>query len=69
MLDDSRGGVIKRRPMVKDRVGCVRTTTRNLPEGGHVYGMKSPPDPEGAGEGLILLSFSLFLFLFLIIFK
>eukprot|EP00604_Paraphysomonas_vestita_P002555 CAMPEP_0174818386 /NCGR_PEP_ID=MMETSP1107-20130205/1049_1 /TAXON_ID=36770 /ORGANISM="Paraphysomonas vestita, Strain GFlagA" /LENGTH=207 /DNA_ID=CAMNT_0016030145 /DNA_START=107 /DNA_END=730 /DNA_ORIENTATION=- len=36
--------------MVKDRVGCVRTTTRALPEAGHVYGMKSPPDPEGAGE-------------------
>mmetsp|Transcript_8174 Transcript_8174/g.12208 ORF Transcript_8174/g.12208 Transcript_8174/m.12208 type:complete len:215 (+) Transcript_8174:85-729(+) len=40
----------KRRTMVKDRVGCVKATTRNLPEGPFVYGMKSPPDPEGAGE-------------------
>jgi hypothetical protein len=38
--------------MVKDRVGCVRSSTRSLPEPSHTYGMKSPPDPEGAGEGL-----------------
>lgn len=49
-MDESKG-INKRRTMIKDRVGCVRTTTRNLPEGGHVYGMKSPPDPEGAGDG------------------
>jgi hypothetical protein len=51
MNDDSRN-ISKRRTMVKDRVGCVRSSTRSLPEPSHTYGMKSPPDPEGAGEGL-----------------
>lgn len=36
--------------MVKDRVGCVRTSTRSLPRGHFVYGMKSAPDAEGAGD-------------------
>lgn len=48
-MEDTK--VAKRRTMVKDRVGCVRSTTRNLPDPNHTYGMKSPPDPEGAGEG------------------
>jgi hypothetical protein len=50
MNDDTRN-ISKRRTMIKDRVGCVRSTTRNLPEPSHTFGMKSPPDPEGAGEG------------------
>ena len=36
--------------MVKNRVGCVRTSTYNLPQHGHVYGYKQPSDPEGAGS-------------------
>lgn len=40
----------KRRTMVKDRVGCVRTSTRNLPRGHFTYGMKYSPDNEGAGD-------------------
>jgi hypothetical protein len=50
-MSDENRGVAKKRTMVKDRVGCVRSTTRSLPEQSHTYGMKSPPDPEGAGEG------------------
>ena len=49
-LDSSSGG--KRRTMVKDRVGCVRTSTRNLPRGHFTYGMKYSPDAEGAGDGM-----------------
>jgi len=37
--------------MIKDRVACVRTTSFNLPAPTHVYGKKSPPDPESAGQG------------------
>mmetsp|Transcript_13902 Transcript_13902/g.23040 ORF Transcript_13902/g.23040 Transcript_13902/m.23040 type:complete len:212 (-) Transcript_13902:331-966(-) len=47
-VDNSNTG--KRRTMVKDRVGCVRTTTRNLPRGHFTYGMKYAPDAEGAGD-------------------
>lgn len=36
--------------MVKDRVGCVRTSTYALPEGNHTYGLQKKPDPENAGE-------------------
>ena len=36
--------------MIKDRVGVVRTSTRNLPEQGFTYGKKCIPDPEGAGD-------------------
>jgi hypothetical protein len=57
-MSDENRGLAKKRTMVKDRVGCVRSTTRSLPEPSHTYGMKSPPDPEGAGEGQILNHFS-----------
>lgn len=41
----------KKRTMVKDRVGCVRTSTYALPtDPGHVYGFKRPSDPEGSGD-------------------
>ena len=40
----------KRRTMIKDRVGVVRSSTRTLPDPGFTYGKKCLPDPEGAGE-------------------
>mmetsp|Transcript_23286 Transcript_23286/g.22441 ORF Transcript_23286/g.22441 Transcript_23286/m.22441 type:complete len:234 (+) Transcript_23286:182-883(+) len=39
----------RKRTMIKDRVGCVRTSTYSLPTGNHTYGYKQPSDPEGAG--------------------
>ena len=42
--------VIKKRTMVKDRVGCCRTSTYSLPSEGHTYGQKIPEQPEGAGD-------------------
>mmetsp|Transcript_12830 Transcript_12830/g.12910 ORF Transcript_12830/g.12910 Transcript_12830/m.12910 type:complete len:91 (-) Transcript_12830:394-666(-) len=49
MMADQIG---KKRTMIKDRVGCVRTSSYNLPPGDHVYGKQSNPDPENAGEVL-----------------
>mmetsp|Transcript_9476 Transcript_9476/g.8480 ORF Transcript_9476/g.8480 Transcript_9476/m.8480 type:complete len:221 (+) Transcript_9476:29-691(+) len=40
----------KRRPMVKDRVGCVRSSTYNLPSQDHTYGLKLTQDEETAGQ-------------------
>ena len=40
----------KRRTMVKDRVGCVRTSTYHLPGTEHTYGMPRKPDAENAGD-------------------
>eukprot|EP01036_Dinobryon_divergens_P025773 gene25773-34354_t len=40
----------KKRTIVKDRVGCVRTSTYDLPQEGFVFGMKSPDGNEGAGD-------------------
>ena len=42
--------VTKKRTMIKDRVGCPRTSTYNLPEGPHAFGYKAPTDPESAGD-------------------
>ena len=42
--------VPKKRTMVKDRVGCCRTSTYNLPDAGHVYGRPAGESPEGAGD-------------------
>lgn len=42
--------VPKKRTMVKDRVGCPRTSTYDLPDGGFVYGKPRNDDPENAGE-------------------
>lgn len=39
----------RKRTMIKSRVGCVKTSTYNLPASSHVYGYKQPSDPEGAG--------------------
>lgn len=40
----------KRRTLIKERTGCVRSSVYDLPEPDHVYGLKLPPDPESAGE-------------------
>lgn len=40
----------KKRTIIKDRVGCVRNTTYNLPPEGHCYGTKSGTNEEGAGD-------------------
>ena len=37
--------------LVKDRVGCVRTSTFDLPENPeHVYGYSKPPDAMRCGK-------------------
>jgi len=41
--------IVKKRTIIKDRVGCVRTSTYDLPANGHAYGMKYPAATEGAG--------------------
>lgn len=41
--------VVKKRTIVKDRVGCVRTSTYSLPAEGHTYGAPTPEHGEGAG--------------------
>lgn len=43
----------KRETMIKPRVGCVKTTTRDIPE--IVHGMKNPTGFEGAGESKLIL--------------
>lgn len=49
-MSSAKGAPIPmKRTMVKDRVGCVKTSTFSLPQGDHVYGLKRPNDPEGAG--------------------
>jgi hypothetical protein len=40
----------KKRTMIKDRVGCVRTSTYSLPNSNHVYGLERSKDSEGAGD-------------------
>lgn len=40
----------KRSTLVRTRVGCVKTTTYDLPDPDHTYGYVKPEDPEGAGE-------------------
>jgi len=42
--------VPKKSTIVKSRVGCVKTTTYNLPGADHTYGYSPAPDPEGAGD-------------------
>ena len=38
----------KRRTMIKDRVGCVKSAICDLPPSEHTYGLKLPPDLEGS---------------------
>lgn len=40
----------KKVTIIKDRVGCVRTPTLNLPPEDHVYGKKNPEVAEGSAE-------------------
>lgn len=49
-MSDHPSHVIKKRTMIKDRVGCCRSSTYSLPAEGHIYGMKSPEQLEGAGN-------------------
>jgi hypothetical protein len=55
--------VIKKKTIIKDRVGCVRSSIYNLPSAGHTYGMKSTVSPEGVGDskfsGIFNLIFTL----------
>jgi hypothetical protein len=40
----------KKRTIVKDRIGCVRTSTYNLPGDNHTYGKETVSCDEGAGD-------------------
>merc|ERR1719353_286927 len=40
----------KRATMVRDRVGCVKTSTRDLPGNEHAHGLEVKRDQEGAGQ-------------------
>lgn len=42
--------LVKKCTIVKDRVGCVKTSTYNLPPSNHTYGMKTPDNTEGCGH-------------------
>lgn len=42
--------VVKKRTIIKDRVGCVRTSTYHLPGDHHTYGRKTEQVNEGAAE-------------------
>jgi len=50
MSSELASHIVKKRTIIKDRVGCVRTSTYNLPPANHTYGMKTVDAPEGAGE-------------------
>lgn len=47
---DHPAHLAKKRTIIKDRVGCVRSSTYNLPAEGYSYGMKYPENPEVAGD-------------------
>ncbi|RYY88813.1 DUF4483 domain-containing protein [archaeon] len=40
----------KKRTIIKDRVGCVRTSTYSLPGDTHTYGKKTEMSAEGSAE-------------------
>ena len=44
----------KKRTIIKDRVGCVRTSCYDLPTSNHIYGMKNPEGLEGAGDSTLI---------------
>lgn len=48
-MGDHPTHIQKKRTMMKDRVGCVRASTYNLPAEGHSYGMKTVQADEGVG--------------------
>ena len=46
----------KKRTLMKDRVGVVRTSTYNLPNNPtYTYGYSNPKDAEGSGDSKYLL--------------
>lgn len=49
-MSDHPTHIQKKRTMMKDRVGCVRASTYNLPAEGHTFGMKTPENNEGVGS-------------------
>ena len=52
MHDEIPAYLTKKRTIMKARVGCVRSTTYDLPPESFVYGVKAnDPDAEGAGDG------------------
>ena len=51
-MADHPAHIQKKRTMMKDRVGCVRQSTYNLPAEGHTYGMKTPELNEGVGSSM-----------------
>jgi hypothetical protein len=42
--------VVKKRTIIKDRVGCPRSSTYSLPGDDHTYGKKNEHPDETAGE-------------------
>lgn len=60
--------VVKKRTIIKDRVGCVRTSTYHLPPDDYTYGMKTEQGVEGVAERkkYPLISFNLTLNLSLV---
>ena len=46
----------KKCTIVKDRVGCVKTSTYSLPPTNHTYGMKMPDNTEGCGHSKLIYS-------------
>jgi len=57
----------KKRTIIKDRVGCVKTSTYDLPKDGFSYGRKSVEGVEGAGDSKYCVDF-LFLLLIMSVF-
>lgn len=49
-MQDHPSHLQKKRTMIKDRVGCVRSSPYSLPPEGHTYGIKMPENPEKAGD-------------------
>jgi hypothetical protein len=47
---DHPSHVVKKRTIIKDRIGCARTSTYNLPPEGYAYGHKHEVQPEPAGD-------------------
>lgn len=55
----------KKRTIIKDRVGCVKTSTYDLPRDGFSFGRKSIEGVEGAGDSKSCPIFHLLFFDFI----
>ena len=60
-MTENPSHIVKKSTLVKDRVGCARTSTYNLPHANqgpndppYTYGRKTALGPEGAGESKFL---------------